>query len=104
MKLSQPLEALGVANHVRTTRAALRRQVKKGELHVADLLEDLPPECHKMPAVELLSWAPRVGRYRSKLLLKELTFVGTDPERVIVGQMHPQKRAALVERCREAVA
>lgn len=83
---SQHMKALAKANEVRLARASLKRQIAAGELSVAEVLADFPPEAEGMTVSELLSSQRRWGRTRSRKLLSRLDLtenkrIGTLTER-----------------------
>lgn len=98
--MDQRMMALARANEVKDFRAAVRRQLKARELHIADVVEDPPAECRKVPALDLLGWAPRVGSYRAQIILKDLVFGVHTP----IGQIDQRRRHELARRLRERVA
>lgn len=66
---AQPLEALAIANRVRSERAQLKRRLGRRELCVAELLRD-PPHClDTMPIEALLVAVPRMGRVKAGRVL-----------------------------------
>lgn len=83
---SQHMRALAKANEVRLARASLKRQIAAGDLAVAEVLADYPPEAEGMTVSELLSSQRRWGRTRSRKLLSRLDLtenkrIGTLTER-----------------------
>jgi hypothetical protein len=65
----QRSSALGKANHVRTRRAEIKRQLHAFELELEDLLNDPPPEVEKATIGEVLEWLPGIGHWRSQRIL-----------------------------------
>jgi hypothetical protein len=61
----QTMKALGLANHVRRTRALYKKAVRLGDLDVAELLTDIPAECRTMTLDELLRSQNQWGRLRT---------------------------------------
>ena len=83
---SQHMKALAKANEVRLARASLKRRIAAGEISVAQVLADYPPEAEGMTVSELLSSQRRWGRTRSRKLLSRLDLtenkrIGTLTER-----------------------
>jgi hypothetical protein len=70
-KEKQQREALERANKVRYERAQFKREIKAGEVSLADLLREGVPEClEKEKAEKLLQAAPRVGPRAARKLLE----------------------------------
>lgn len=66
----QRMSALGRANDVRTTRAALKRDIKAGRASVPDLLLDPPWYVETMKVIDLLLAVQSVGRTKAGKVLK----------------------------------
>jgi hypothetical protein len=82
----QRLRALGRANEIRLARAALKRQIAQGEIHVADVIMTPPEAAESWPMSELLMSQRRWGNERCRKFLKrngiyELKPVGTLTDR-----------------------
>ena len=60
--------ALLSANHNRTAMAQLKRQLRHRTLTLRQLLEQPPPEILAQMTLDVLSWAPGVGRVRLQAL------------------------------------
>jgi hypothetical protein len=60
--------ALLSANHNRTAMAQLKRQLRHRTITLRQLLEQPPPEIHAQMTLDVLSWAPGVGRVRLQTL------------------------------------
>lgn len=68
--MSQPLEALALANEIRRARGALKRDVRNGTASVEAILTD-PPECVvTMPIYELLMAQHRWGHMTAMHVLR----------------------------------
>ena len=61
---AQVMGALAQANHVRITRAQIKREIASGELTVAEVLRDVPIELAGMALADLLRARKGLGRYR----------------------------------------
>lgn len=68
-KHEQVMSALDRANEIRFARAALKQRVAKGEVRVADIITNPPPEAVRMRLYDLLKSQWRWGRYRTLHLL-----------------------------------
>ena len=82
----QHLRALARANAVRLARAELKRRIADGEVTVAAVVLDAPPEAETMAVADLLMSQRRWGRTRCRKLLQgipmsETKTVGTLTER-----------------------
>ncbi len=65
------MEALDRANHVRTERARIKRDLRAGRTHMHPLLLD-PPECLMTAKVfDLLLAVPRYGRVKANRILNQ---------------------------------
>lgn len=90
-ELDQAMSALERANHVRLTRARIKREVFEGR-SVDDLILDPPPELEGMPVVQLVTAMRRVGRHRALRILQPLCI----HERRPLGKLTERQRAELV--------
>jgi hypothetical protein len=63
------MQALEHANRVRLARAALKRNIARGELDAAEVIRDCPWETESMTLAELLTSQRRWGRTRSRKFL-----------------------------------
>jgi hypothetical protein len=82
----QHLRALEHANRVRLARAALKRQIRAGEIAAADVVAEVPWQVESMSVSELLMSQTRWGRSRCRRLLvshsiSENKTIGTLTER-----------------------
>jgi hypothetical protein len=85
--------ALTLANDVRVARAQLKRDMKAGRVRLADVLLE-PPACTaKMPLVDLLTAAPKVGRVKADGLLADARLSGSRP----VGGLTDRERRRFAE-------
>jgi hypothetical protein len=100
--MTQPLEALALANKVRYARANLKRQIHNGELNAADVLRDVPPLVDTMPLIELLLAQFKWGPHRARRLLRAVSV----PDSKTIGAMTCRQRhlvAALLDGDDEAI-
>ena len=63
------MQALEHANRVRLARAALKRNIARGELDAAEVIRECPWETESMTLAELLTSQRRWGRTRSRKFL-----------------------------------
>jgi hypothetical protein len=94
--VSQAMEALDRANHIRSYRARLKEQIKAGEVDVADVLAetDNPEEIEGMSIAQILMAQDRWGKLRTrKLLVKAEVNPLTS-----LGKLTRLQRARIVER------
>ncbi len=87
----QHLRALARANHVRLARAELKRRVLEGELTVAEVVLDAPPEAETMTLADLLMSQRRWGLTRCRKLLQAIPMT----ESKTVGAMTERQRHAV---------
>lgn len=67
----QSEEALALANKTRLARADLKKEIKRGETTVAEVLRALPEYIHKMSLAELLRAQDRWGKRRVERFLQD---------------------------------
>ncbi len=87
----QHLRALARANEVRLARAELKRRVHDGELPVAAVVRDTPPEADTMTVADLLMSQRRWGHTRCRKLLQGIPM----SESKTVGSMTDRQRDAV---------
>ena len=68
--LDQRLEALAHANHVRTLRATLKRDLKRGSVSITSVLRDPPEYLASARVMEVLAALPRCGHVRAACILE----------------------------------
>ena len=68
----QHMQALEHANRVRLARAALKRNIARGDLEAAEVIRECPWETESMTLAELLTSQRRWGRTRSRKFLLAL--------------------------------
>jgi hypothetical protein len=99
----QRLRALGRANEIRLARAALKRQIARGEITVAEVILTPPEAAGSWSMSELLMSQRRWGNERCRKFLKhngiyELKPVGTLTERqrlMLVSQLEVSREPKL---------
>lgn len=87
----QHMQALARANRVRLARAELKRSIGRGELDVAEVVQDAPWETESMTLAELLTSQRRWGRTRARKLLQALAL----SENKRIGSLTPRQRTLL---------
>lgn len=94
--MSQPLEALSVANQRRLERAGLRSRIEAGEVCAADVFDD-PPACvQRTAALKVLGWQPLWGAARSRQLVHGLHVA----DHKFVCELSDRQRAEIAARVR----
>ena len=88
----QRMRALQRANEVRLARAQLKRRLSAGEISIAELLLDPPPEAIAWPVGELLVSRRGWGAARSRRLLAAHQLNETRP----IGQLTVRQRRLLI--------
>ena len=68
----QHMAALAKANEIRIKRAAIKKDLKTGDLSIIDLLKNPPPEIENVALFDLLMCLRRWGRMRTLNLLTSL--------------------------------
>lgn len=91
--LAQRQEALRLANHIRTYRADLKRDIKQGTMLVSTILKDPPAEVLTMKVWALLLAMPKVGRTKAN---KWLSKSRVSYSKTIEGLSDRQRRELLV--------
>lgn len=90
--IEQRMSALERANHIRSFRAQLKRDLKAGRKRAADLIAQPPAEVETMRIVEVLLALPKCGRVKAT---KTLNTVRASPSKT-VGGLSTRQRAELV--------
>lgn len=86
---SQRLEALKLANAVRTERATLKRDLKAGRTRIDDVLLD-PPDCvHSAKVADIMLAVPRYGRVKVTKVLQRCRI---SPSKTVIGLSERQRR------------
>ncbi len=93
---SQRLEALKLANAVRTERATLKRDLKAGRVRIEQVLAD-PPECvHSAKVADIMLAVPRYGRVKVSKILQRCRI---SPSKTVVG-LSERQRGELIDALR----
>ena len=93
---SQRMEALKIANAVRTERATLKRDLKAGRIRIEELL-DAPPEClQTAKVVDVMLAVPRYGRVKVAKVLQRCRI---SPSKTVAG-LSERQRADLIHALR----
>lgn len=69
--LDQRMEALNKANEVRSRRAALKSDLKRGVVSIRDVLASPPDYLLTAKVVDLLMAAPKCGRVKSAKIMEQ---------------------------------
>ena len=91
--LDQRMEALTRANHIRVRRAQLKRDLKAGRAHIADLLSEPPDEVLTAKVYDMLMAVPRLGRVKATRLLTQCRI----SQSKTVGGLSDRQRGELLE-------
>lgn len=90
---TQRLEALKLANAVRTERALLKRDLKAGRVRIETILHD-PPECvHSAKVADIMLAVPRYGRVKVAKVLQRCRI---SPSKSVIG-LSDRQRGELVD-------
>ena len=93
---SQRLEALKLANAVRTERASLKRDLKGGRVRIETVLSD-PPECvHSAKVADIMLAVPRYGRVKVAKILQRCRI---SPSKTVIG-LSERQRGELIDALR----
>lgn len=85
---SQRLEALKLANAVRTERATLKRDLKAGKVRIETVLAN-PPECvHSAKVADIMLAVPRYGRVKVSKILQRCRI---SPSKTVIGLSERQR-------------
>ena len=90
--LDQRMDALGRANQVRSRRAALKADLKRGATTIADVLVAPPDYLLTAKVVDLLMAAPKCGRVKSAKIMEQCR---VSPSKTI-GGLSERQRAELL--------
>lgn len=93
----QRMKALHRANKVRSDRARLKEDLKKGEVDIAEVLEEPPGYIHTAKVIDLLMAVPQCGRVRT---IKTLERCRVSPSKTVIG-LTPRQRRELVDHLRD---
>lgn len=88
----QHMRALQRANQIRLARAELKRRIAIGEVDVAEVILECPPEAESMAIIDLLLSQRRWGETRCKRFLSQIPL----SERKTVGTLTDRQRKTIV--------
>jgi hypothetical protein len=86
------MQALKRGNEIRLARAERKREIFRGDLTVATVVEEVPWECETITLAELLTSQRRWGRTRARKLLSPLNL----PENKRLGDCTDRQRRVIV--------
>jgi hypothetical protein len=86
------MDALGKANEVRTRRAALKSDLKRGAVGIRDILHAPPDFLLTAKVQDLLMAAPKCGRVKSAKIMEQCRI---SPSKT-VGGLSERQRAELI--------
>jgi hypothetical protein len=93
---SQRLDALKLANAVRTERATLKRDLKAGRIRIETVLAD-PPDCvHSAKVADIMLAVPRYGRVKVTKILQRCRI---SPSKTVIG-LSERQRGELIDSLR----
>ena len=87
--LEQRLDALGRANQIRSRRAQLKKDLKKGEKAIDQILADPPEFIRTAKVVDVLLAVPNCGKVKSQ---KVLNHCRISPNKTVGGLSERQRR------------
>ncbi len=90
--LDQRMDALGKANDVRSRRAALKADLKRGAANIRDILAAPPEYLLTAKVSDLLMAAPKCGRVKSARIMEQCRI---SPSKTI-GGLSERQRAELL--------
>jgi len=90
--LDQRLDALGRANEVRSRRAALKSDLKRGSVRINDVLSAPPEFLLTAKVADLLMAAPKCGRVKSARILEQCRI---SPSKTVGGLSERQRQELL---------
>jgi hypothetical protein len=91
--LDQRLDALARANDVRSRRAALKAELKRGDANICDVIAAPPEFMLTAKVIDLLMAAPKRGRVKSARIMEQCRI---SPSKT-VGGLSERQRAALLD-------
>lgn len=94
--LAQRMSALEVANEIRSRRALLKKQLKRREVNVQDVLLDPPEWAETMKVSDLLVAVPKFGRVKTNKVLVQARI---SPSKSL-GGLSPRQRAEIASMVR----
>jgi hypothetical protein len=84
----QRIQALQIANEVRSRRSALKRDLKAGRQSAVLLIADPPAWLQSMKVLDLLTAMPRVGRVKAARVLRA---TAVSPHKTVAGLSERQR-------------
>jgi len=90
--LDQRMEALKRANHVRSKRAALKADLKRGTVTIVSVLNDPPEFLQTAKVIDVLMAAPKCGRVKSARILEQCR---VSPSKTVSGLSDRQRSELL---------
>jgi MOSC domain-containing protein YiiM len=91
--VEQQMSALARAQHVRTARGSLKREIRLGTLRVDDVVTIVPYEARTMTVLELLRCQRGWGRVKARKVLGQIGV----PELRTIERLSHAEREALIE-------
>ena len=91
------MEALKRANHVRSQRASLKAELKRGSVAITDVIQDPPEYVQTAKIVDVIMAAPKYGRVKAARVMERCR---VSPSKTVGGLSERQRRdliAALEE-------
>jgi len=98
---AQPLRALRKANSHRSRAAAIKHQLRNGQVTIAALLADPPTELHRHLTWEVLLWTPGVGHQRLRTLNSRALRAGHVNLAAPLGALTPRQRVWLADQLQQ---
>lgn len=72
MSFEHRMEALGRANRIRSARAVLKAEIKRGEQTLESVLSDIPDCMETMRVFDLLICCPKIGKVKAGVICRKL--------------------------------
>ncbi len=95
--MEQRLDALSRANHIRSQRARLKKDLKRGEKKIGDILAAPPEFIKTAKVVDVLLAVPNCGKVKST---KVLNHCRISPNKTVGGLSERQRRELVAYFCR----
>lgn len=93
---SQRMEALRLANAIRTERAALKRDLKAGRVRIEQVLDNPPEYLHTAKVSDIMLAVPRYGRVKVAKVLQRCRI---SPSKTVAG-LSERQRTELIDALR----
>lgn len=94
--MQQRLEALQIANSIRSRRAVTKKAINRGEIALEDLLGDVPEHMESMKIIDALLCIRQIGRIKAQKVLRQTR---TAPSKTLIG-LSERQRGEIVEALR----